>query len=307
MALIRFSIIVIMLAGTGTGFIGPHQVYRPPAASSIVCLAGRKENTNIPPPRGHKELNWMDRIIPLDMENNKADAIRRVGEVEEYNIGISGVSFQTGPLSAKMYEAMMSRQTQEFMSDEIMRAYKVYAMDFTAKEATRTALKQNGFYTPIEQEDMDEWGVVDTIQLLDPAGQRVGPIYDNWNRAVDQWTPGQGFDFVAREVPAKLKDIALQEVLDALDPDGSLRRTVENSGLSIPTEDLRSLTDLSNEVKRRCEEAPRGSSSSDQVYKGDSRRGYSAISRSELLVNKINVDGTENQKSKFLKLFECLC
>jgi hypothetical protein len=83
MALIRFSIIVIMLAGTGTGFIGPHQVYRPPAASSIVFLAGRKENTNIPPPRGHKELNWMDRIIPLDMENNKADVIRRVGEVEE--------------------------------------------------------------------------------------------------------------------------------------------------------------------------------------------------------------------------------
>jgi hypothetical protein len=88
---------------------------------------------------------------------------------------------------------------------------------------------------------------------------------DSWARGSTLW---QG------QVPAKLKDIALQEVLDALDPDGSLRRTVENSGLSIPTEDLRSLTDLSNEVKRRCEEAPRGSSSSDQVYKGDSRRGY---------------------------------
>jgi hypothetical protein len=48
---------------------------------------------------------------------------------------------------------------------------------FTAKEATRTALKQNGFYTPIRAgRDMDEWGVVDSIQLLDPAGQRVGPI-----------------------------------------------------------------------------------------------------------------------------------
>ena len=292
-----------MLAGIGTGLIVPQHSHRRWAASSMVRFAAKKENTNIPPLRGGRELNWMDRIIPLDMENDKEDALRRVGQVEEYNIGISGVSFQTGPLSARMFEAMMSRQNQDLMSAEIKRAYKVYAMDFTAKEATRTALKQNGFDTPIEQEDMDEWGIVDSIQLLDPAGQPVGPLYDNWNRVVDQWTPGQGFDFVAREVPAKLKDIALQEVLDALDPDGSLRKTVENAGLSIPTEDLQSLTDLANEVKRRCEEAPRGSLTSDKVYKGDNRRGYSAISRSELLIKKTNLDGSENPKSKCVESF----
>lgn len=307
MVLVRFSIIVTMLARTGTGFIGPQHVYRRLAASSTVRFAGEKENTYIPPPRGQRELNWMDRVIPFDMETDKEDAIRRVGEVEEYNIGISGVSFQTGPLSARMYEAMMSRQNQEFMSDEIKRAFKFYAMDFTAKEATRTALKQNGFEMPMQEGDITEWGFVDSIQLLDPVGQPVGPLHDNWNRVVDQWTPGQGFDFVAREVPVKLRDIALQDILDALDPDGSLRRTVENAGLSIPTEDLQSLTDLANEVKRRCEEAPRGSSTSDQVYKGDHSRGYSTISRSELHINKVNIDGSENQKSKFLKKIEGRC
>ncbi|KAI2495853.1 hypothetical protein MHU86_18685 [Fragilaria crotonensis] len=151
-------------------------------------------------------------------------------------------------------------------------------MDFTAKEATRTALKQNGFDSHFENEDMDVWGIVDSIQLLDPTGQNVGPLFDNWNHAVDQWKPGQGFNFV-REVRAKLKEVALQEVLDALDPDGSLRETALGAGLSIPTEDLRSLTDLANDVKRRCEEAPRGSSTTEKVYKGDHRRGYSAISR----------------------------
>lgn len=239
----------------------------------------------------------MDRRVPLDMESSKEEAIRRVGEIEEYDIGISGISFQTGPLSAQLFEAMMSRQNKDLMSDEIMRAYKVYAMDFTAKEATRTALKQNGFDSHFENEDMDVWGIVDSIQLLDPTGQNVGPLFDNWNHAVDQWKPGQGFNFVAREVGAKLKEVALQEVLDALDPDGSLRETALGAGLSIPTEDLRSLTDLANDVKRRCEEAPRGSSTTEKVYKGDHRRGYSAISRSELLVTSANRDGSENQKT----------
>lgn len=242
----------------------------------------------------------MDRRVPLDIESSKEEAIRRVGEIEEYDIGISGISFQTGPLSAQLFAAMMSRQDKDLMSDEIMRAYKVYAMDFTAKEATRTALKQNGFDSHFENEDMDVWGIVDSIQLLDPTGQNVGPLFDNWNHAVDQWKPGQGFNFVAREVRAKLKEVALQEVLDALDPDGSLRETALGAGLSIPTEDLRSLTDLANDVKRRCEEAPRGSSTTEKVYKGDHRRGYSAISRSELLVTSANMDGSENQKSRYM-------
>jgi hypothetical protein len=248
-----------------------------------------------------KEENWIDRIVPLDMEN-KEEAMRRVAEVEEYNIGISGVSFQTGMLSGQMYEAMMSRQDQDMMSEEIKRSYKIYAMDFTAKEATRTALKQNGFESPIEEEDMDEWGIVDSIQLLDPEGQPVGSLHDNWNRAVDKWTPGQGFNFVAREVPAKLKELALQDVMESLDPDGSLRSQAEEKGITVPTEELQSLTDLANEVKRRTEEAPRGSSTAEEAFKGDSSRGYSAVSRADLLTTNKNLDGSENQKSKCLNL-----
>ena len=81
MVLVRFSIIVTMLARTGTGFIGPQHVYRRLAASSTVRFAGEKEKTNIPPPRGQRELNWMDRVIPFDMETDREDALRRVAEV----------------------------------------------------------------------------------------------------------------------------------------------------------------------------------------------------------------------------------
>lgn len=296
--LIQLLILVSMLAATGSAFLGSHLHRRPFLASSTNLFDVNREITNRPTSGGGKELNWMDRRVPLDMENNKEEAIRRIGEPEEYDIGISGVSFQTGPLSTQIYEAMMSRQDKDLMSDELKKAYQVYALDFTAKEATRTALKQNGFDAQFQDEDMDGWGTVDSVQLLDPAGQPVGPLFDNWNRAVDQWTPGQGFNFVAREVRAKLKEIALQEVLDSLDPDGSLRETALGAGMSIPSEDLQSLTDLANEVKRRCEEAPRGSSTAEDVYKGDQRRGYAAIPRSELLVTRANIDGSENQKSK---------
>lgn len=267
-------------------------------AKTTTNLHAKKPNTNKPPSRGGKEDNWIDRIVPLDMENDKEEAIRRVSQMEEYNIGISGVSFQTGSLSGRMYEAMMSRQDEDLMSEQIKRSYKMYAMDFTAKEATKTALNQNGFETMIEEEDMDEWGIVDSIQLIDAAGRAIGPLYDSWNQVVDKWTPGQGFNFVAREVPAKLREMVLGEVLDALDPDGSLRQQSAEKGIAVPTEDLQSLTDLANELSRRCEEAATESSKDEELFKGTSSRGYSAISRRDLLQAKTSADGSENQKSK---------
>jgi hypothetical protein len=199
----------------------------------------------------------------------------------------------------------MSRQDEDLMSDDVKRSYKMYAMDFTAKEATKTALNQNGFETLIEEEDMDDWGIVDGIQLIDGAGRSIGPLYDSWNQVVDKWTPGQGFNFVAREVPAKLREMVLDEVLEALDPDGSLREQSAEKGIAVPSEDLQSLTDLANEIARRCEEVP--GEATKEVFAGTSSRGYAAISRRDLLPSKANMDGSENQKSTYQTLSSISC
>lgn len=147
---------------------------------------------------------------------------------------------------------------------------------------------------------MDDWGIVDSIQFIDPSGRPVGSPYDSWNKAVEMWEPGQGFNFVAREVPAKLREMMLEEVLDALDPDGSLRESAQENGIDLPTEDLQSLKDLANEVARRCEEAPRGSSTAEEAFKGTSHKGYAPIRREALLSANKSADGSENLKSKFI-------
>jgi hypothetical protein len=40
---------------------------------------------------------------------------------------------------------------------------------------------------------------------------------------VKEWTPGQTFNFVVRQVPAKTQELSVDETVQALDPYGSLR------------------------------------------------------------------------------------
>ena len=85
--------------------------------------------------------NWLEKSFPVDTDGEKMSATA----VDDFNIGISGKDFQTGSLSKRMFDTIMSRQNDgNDMSDEIKEAYTLYAMDFTAKEATREALEQNG-------------------------------------------------------------------------------------------------------------------------------------------------------------------
>lgn len=241
--------------------------------------------------------NWIERSFPVDLTGKDNEDIKKV---EDYNLGINGVSFQTGPLSKRMFDAIMAKNWNEGMSDEVKRGFTLYSMDFTAKEATRAALKQNGLEMVVidELEDEGLWGDVDSIQLLDmDTEEPLTPIYDSTEDAVDHWTPGQSFNFVVRQVPAKMKELSLEELLTALDPKGELRQQAKDAGMTIPDEDINSLRDLANDVSRRSECSPKEATTEINAFAGLDRRGYKVISAGSLSRDSVNADGSENQAS----------
>lgn len=173
--------------------------------------------------------NWIERSFPVTVNEKKAIDPKAI---EDYNLGISGISFETGPLSKRMHEAIVSRSSLDTKDPEIARALKLYAMDFTAKEAVRAALQENGLEMVLspDEEDSGMWGDVDSIRLLIDDDFDVVPsstVYDSWEEAVDDWTPGQGFSFLVRQVPAKMRELTIEELMSALDSDGELRKEAE--------------------------------------------------------------------------------
>ena len=251
--------------------------------------------------------NWIERAFPVDLTGKDNEDIKKV---EDYNLGINGVSFQTGPLSKRMFDAIMAKNGDNGMSDEIKRAYTLYTMDFTAKEATRAALKQNGLEMVVidELEDQGLWGDLDSIQLLDmDTEDPVGPIYDSTQEAVDHWTPGQSFNFVVRQVPAKIRELSLDEILSALDPKGELRQQAKDAGMTIPDEEINSLRDLANDVSRRSECSPKEATTEINAFPGLDKRGYKVISAGALSRDSVNADGSENQGSKWTFVISMLC
>jgi hypothetical protein len=163
-----------------------------------------------------KGPNWIEKSFPVDTDEVK--------KVDDYNLGISGEAFQTGQLSKRMFEAIVSRTSLD-MSDEIRGAFTLYAMDFTAKEATRAALEQNGMVLVLQEEEEDQgmWGDVEAVRLYDvETGIAFSVLYDSLEEAVQDWAPGQTFDFVVRQVPAKIKELSAEQLIQALDPDGNL-------------------------------------------------------------------------------------
>jgi len=241
--------------------------------------------------------NWIERSFPVDTTGKSNEDIKKV---DDYNLGISGLDFQVGPLSKRMFDAIMANNFQEGMSAEVKQAFTLYSMDFTAKEATRAALKQNGLEMVLidELEDEGLWGDVDSIQLLDEDTQQpVGPVYDSTEDAVQQWTPGQPFNFVVRQVPAKIKELSLEELLTALDPQGELRRQAEEANMTLPDEDINSLQDLAKDVARRSDISPREATTEINAFSGLDKRGYKVISAGSLSRDSVNADGSENQES----------
>ena len=262
--------------------------------------------------------NWLEKSFPVDTDGEKMSATA----VDDFNIGISGKDFQTGSLSKRMFDTIMSRQNDgNDMSDEIKEAYTLYAMDFTAKEATREALEQNGLDMILQEEEEDEgmWGDVEAVRLYDinNPDKPITPkkIYDSLEDAIVDWTPGQTFDFVVRQVPARIKKLSMDELVQALDPDGKMREEakerrgdndddeepdedVENEALLSIFDDIKDLEEMNSDNTRRTEDAPRGSTDANDAYSGsDSSGGYRIINRSSLLRDSINQDGTENDKS----------
>lgn len=232
-----------------------------------------------------EEDNWIEQVS--DNSSNKDE------DWEEYNIGIQGLSLQTGPLSKKFYHAMIQNKQKE----EEDTAYKLLALDYTAREATRVSCEQNGF---ILLDSDDDWGKVEQIQLIDPnKGRPLGNMHGSWADFLPHWKPGLGFNFVAKGIKAKGMEYNLQDVLSSLDTDGSWTEQMQESGMEMPTEDLKSLRDLSNDINRRVREPPMEASTDDTVYRGDKRKGYNAIKVSDLMVAPLD-DASRYEKSKLL-------
>lgn len=254
-----------------------------------------------------KGENWLERSFPVGIDEKVSTK-----KVDDYNLGICGRDFQTGPLSKRMFETITSRSQIE-MSAEIRQAFTMYAMDFTAKEATRAALKQNGLDMILQEEEEDQgmWGDIEAIRLYDNAERPADTMYDSLEEAVLEWKPGQTFDFVVRQVPAKIKELSIEELVEALDPDGTLREEAkelrgddegepdEEALLSIIDDGITSLADMAADNVRRTEESPRLTTDEEKAYSGKDSRGYCVIRRSDLLRDSINDDGTECEKTTF--------
>mmetsp|Transcript_22362 Transcript_22362/g.25150 ORF Transcript_22362/g.25150 Transcript_22362/m.25150 type:complete len:726 (+) Transcript_22362:124-2301(+) len=284
-----------------------------PLLSMSLSLSSSSENNENNDGEVGKGSNWLEKSFPVD-----TDAKISTKNIDDYNIGISGKDFQTGPLSKRMFNTIISRTSIE-MSDEIKDAFTLYAMDFTAKEATRAALKENGLDMVLQEEEEDAgmWADLEAIRLYDIGTENpTTKIYDSLEDAIVDWTPGQTFDFVARQVPAKMKELNMDELVQALDPDGTLRKEAkelrrdgdddeeeeevpldEEALLSIfDDEYISTLEELASDNMRRTESAPRGSTDAINAFSGsDSSKGYRVINRSSLLRDSINQDGTENE------------
>jgi hypothetical protein len=225
--------------------------------------------------------NWIERSFPVA---EKIDAKK----VDDYDLGIDGMSLGTGALSGRMFQAIMNRSSLPTDDPEIRRALKIYAMDFTAKEATRAALKQNGLEMVLNDDEQDEgmWGDVDSIRLLDDNdGRTRGDMYDSWEEAVDHWTPGQGFSFVVRQVPAKMMELSIDQLLQALDPDGSFRKEAKEKGMKLPDEEITSLRDMATENKYRTNAAPQEAVAESDAFAGTDSAGYRVIQARDLSEN----------------------
>jgi hypothetical protein len=156
-----------------------------------------------------------------------------------------------------------------------------------------------------EDEDQGMWGDVEAVRLYDEeTGIAFTTLYDSLEDAVQNWSPGQPFDFVVRQVPARIKELSVDELLQALDPDGALR---ENSkGLNMDErqneeflsaifdeEAITTLADFASYNVQRTESAPHEASVEGEAFAGGLSRGYRVIKRDSLR----RIDETEDEST----------
>jgi len=271
-------------------------------------------------PKEGEGPNWIEKSSPTGIGSVRSGSVSsdsggkssapETKDVDDYSLGISGVSFDTGPLSRRMYDALISVAAKRFpdgtdVPQELVDVYRMYSMDLTAKEATKAALKQNGLDMVEDTgedsvpSDLSGWGEVEGIQLVDKiTGEDIeDEIYDTFEEAVHDgdWSPGQPFNFIVRNVPATLKKMDLSDLLKQLDPTGELRAEVKEKGETMPDEEIDSLVALGDDCERRAEAAPREAQGEESVFAGGISKGYNIMQRSDLLADSINPDGTESR------------
>eukprot|EP00978_Attheya_sp_CCMP212_P005043 scaffold11145_cov42-Attheya_sp.AAC.2 len=226
--------------------------------------------------------NWIERCDSLENDEttpkkNVSFFNRRKKDDGRYALGISGTSFQTGSLSERMYRTLLQAAMKRFPSvddipHELLDIYKLYAMDFTAREACRAALEQNNMVMNVEEgknDDVGAWGTITAVQVYlgdnkdDDDEEDEMEEYESLEQAIQEgdWQPGQTYNFEVTEIPAKLKDFDLGKLLQKLDPTGTMRSQAKDKGMTMPDEDLTSLQDLANDSVRRANIAPRDSDS----------------------------------------------
>ena len=257
--------------------------------------------------------NWIEKSSPIGIGKLREDTTDQKTSSEtdgNYDLGIDGLSFETGQLSTRMYNALKSVALKRFppgttsLPSELDDVYKLYAMDITAKEAVKAALDQNGMDIAVmndnDPQSMDEgmWGDVETVRLYSNEGEMTTEMHDSLDDAIamGQWKPGQSFSFVVRNVPAKLKEMDVSDFLSALDPEGSLREEARDKGITMPDEDIVSLKDLGKDCERRGRVSPTETTSKENSYTGNDSKGYNIINRSDLLPDCRNGDGSENNE-----------
>ena len=292
-AILRLTLCAAVLLPSTSGFLPSF-----PSPNALVLPSSNRRTQRKASPQGGevgKGPNWIERSFPVDTDDS-IDA----KTVIDYDLGISGVNLQTGELSRRMFEVIEAKSSLiKGASLEVKKGFLIYTMDFTAKEAVKAALKQNGLELALTDDEQDEgmWSDIDSIKLLDEEGTPIpGEIFDSWEEAVENWAPGQAFDFVARQVPAKMRELSLDELLQALDPNGELRDQAKDAGMTLPDEGINSLNDMANENVRRTEMSPREVDSDDESFAGEpEKRGYQPINVSDLTKSNMEADGSEKE------------
>lgn len=295
-----------------------HQIKKSTFISSVTTKTFISESPDgfegdFDPESGRKgdARNWIEKSSPMGIgklveESKDITTNKNQKETDgNYDLGINGISFQTGDLSRRMYDALMSMAQKRFppgtkIPSELEDVYKLYSMEMTAKEAVKAALDQNGLELALEESEENQWLLdADSIQLIDPETNQVESaeeIYDSFDAAVEEgdWEPGQPFNFVMRNVPARLQEMDISDLLKSLDPTGALRDEAKERGISMPDEEIKTLKELGKDSDRRTKIAPYEIQDERSVYKGDESKGYAVINRSDLLADSMNNDGTEN-------------
>eukprot|EP00578_Thalassiosira_sp_NH16_P026977 CAMPEP_0181101802 /NCGR_PEP_ID=MMETSP1071-20121207/13962_1 /TAXON_ID=35127 /ORGANISM="Thalassiosira sp., Strain NH16" /LENGTH=736 /DNA_ID=CAMNT_0023184705 /DNA_START=81 /DNA_END=2291 /DNA_ORIENTATION=+ len=253
--------------------------------------------------QGEKEIetivgeNWMKRSATVDFMPAEMSTSNNNNDDESIymDVGINGSMFGTGDLSRRMHEAMMKVASKKFggqLPEEIADVYLLYSMDASAKEAVKAAMDGSGYALNLgddeAMQDEGAWGRIDSVLLMDATtGDPIG----------GEDGSGDPYSFVVREVPARKKAMDLEALLRAMDPDGTLWEEAREKGMMLPGDEVGSLGELGTDCEQRVKSAPMEATDEFNAFRGGESKGYNVISRSSLLRDNRNADGTEDKKT----------